>query len=173
MIYEFETPVKRDEGSALMWDYRLIVPSDIVAELSKPDRRVICTINDTIKIHCALMPDGTGSHFIMLNKEIRKKLSVETGDSLNIKLEKDNTEYGMAIPEAFTELCEQDPEGKAVFHTLTKGKQRSLLHIMNKPKSEQKKLEKTLIIFDYLKSVNGKLDFKELNEAFKNSRFKL
>ena len=44
---------------------------------------------------------------------------------------------------------------------------------MGKPKSEQKQLEKVLIVFDYLKSVSVELDFKELNEAFKNNRFKL
>lgn len=120
-----------------------------------------------------MLSNGAGDYFVMVNKEIRKKLKIETGDTLSITIKKDASKYGMAVPEAFSELCQQDPEGNDVFHGLTPAKQRTLLHVMGKPKSEQKQLEKVLIVFDYLKSVSGELDFKELNEAFKNNRFKL
>ncbi len=120
-----------------------------------------------------MLSNGAGDYFVMVNKEIRKKLKIETGDTLSITIKKDTSKHGMAVPEAFSELCQQDPEGNDVFHGLTPGKQRTLLHVMGKPKSEQKQLEKVLIVFDYLKSVSGELDFKELNEAFKNNRFKL
>lgn len=173
MIYTFETKLKQDETSTLMWDYRIIVPLEYVKSLLEDDKRVLCGINGLSKIHAALLSNGAGDYFIMVNKEIRKKLKIETGDTLSITIEKDTSTYGMAVPEAFTELCHQDPEGNDSFHALTPGKQRNLLHLMGKPKSEQKQLEKVLIIFDYLKSVNGELDFKELNEAFKNNRFKL
>ena len=173
MVYTFETPLMNDETSSLMWDFRLIVPQEYVKELIDNNRRVLCSINGAKKTHSALMSDGAGAHFIMINKELRKKLGIQAGDNLKVTIEKDTSIYGMAVPEAFTELCYQDPEGNKVFHSLTPGKQRSLLHIMGKPKSEQKQLEKVLVVFDYLKSVNGKLDFKELIEAFKNNRFKL
>ncbi|MFT5822101.1 MAG: hypothetical protein ACI8ZM_003357 [Crocinitomix sp.] len=173
MIYTFETQLKQDETSTLMWDYRIIVPPEIVQPLLIGGKRVLCCINNLPKIHAALLSNGAGDHFIMVNKEIRNKLKVMTGDTLSITVEKDTTKYGMAVPEAFTELCYQDPEGNDFFHALTPGKQRTLLHLMGKPKSEQKQLEKVLIVFDYLKSANGELDFKELNEAFKNNRFKL
>ncbi|NOQ74034.1 MAG: DUF1905 domain-containing protein [Crocinitomix sp.] len=173
MIYTFETKLKQDETSTLMWDYRIIVPQDIIKSLLVGDKRVLCGINDLPKIHAALLSNGAGDYFIMVNKEIRKKLNVMTGDALSISIEKDNSKYGMGVTEAFTELCYQDPEGNNFFHALTPGKQRTLLHLMGKPKSEQKQLEKVLVIFDYLKSANGELDFKELNEAFKHNRFKL
>jgi bifunctional DNA-binding transcriptional regulator/antitoxin component of YhaV-PrlF toxin-antitoxin module len=173
MIYTFETKLKQDETSSLMWDYRIIVPHEYHKSLLEGNKRVLCGINGLPKIHAALLSNGAGDYFVMVNKEIRKKLKIETGDTLSITIEKDTSKYGMAVPEAFTELCHQDPEGNDVFHSLTPGKQRTLLHIMGKPKSEQKQLEKVLIVFDYLKSVNGELDFKELNEAFKNNRFKL
>jgi len=173
MIHNYTTKLVKDADSTLLWDFRTFVPNDIAKTLIDGNRRVLCSFNGLAKIHAALMPDGEGNYFIMINKEIRKKLNLQVGDSLSITLEKDHSKYGMAVPEAFSELCEQDLEGSTFFHSLTKGKQRSLLYVMGKPKSEQKQLEKVLIVFDYLKSVNGKLDFKELNIAFKNSRFKI
>lgn len=173
MSYTFETKLYNNEESSLMWNHQIAIPGDIAAELLKPDKRVICAINGSDSYHCALNSDGAGGYYVLVNKERRKKLNLQTGDTVKVVLEKDTSEYGMAVPECFTELCYQDPEGDKLFHELTKGRQRSLLHVMGKPKSEAKQLEKALIIFEYLKSVNGQLDFKELNEAFKNSRFKL
>ena len=160
------------EKNSLGWDFTIAVPQEIATKFIDSDRRVICSINDIISWHCALMPDGSGGFFIMINKENRKKLNAADQTELFISLEKDTSKYGMAVPDFFEELCYQDPEADAFFHKLTPGKQRSLLHVIGKPKSEEKQLEKALIIFDYLKKSNGELDFKALNEEFKTSRFR-
>ena len=65
-------------------------------------------------------------------------------------------------------LLEQDEEGSKLFHALTPGKQRSLLHVIGIPKSTDIRLRKAIITLNYLKSVNGKLDFKEYNQAQKD-----
>ncbi len=173
MTFNYDTPLLKDENSSLMWYYLIHVPATYAEQLNKPDRRVICVLNGEKKIHAALMPNGEGSYYIIINKEVRKKLGLGVGSKVNVALEKDTSPYGIAAPEVFLELCEQDPEGSKVFHELTPGKQRSLLYVIGKPKSETKQMEKAFVVLDYLKSVNGKLDFKELNEAFKNNRFKL
>lgn len=118
------------------------------------------------------MPDGNGGYYIVINKENRKKLNIDDQSTLSVDLEKDESKYGMGVPDFFEELCYQDPEADKHFHNLTKGKQRSLLHVIGKLKSEEKQLEKALIIFDYLKKSDGELDFKALNQEFKTSRFK-
>lgn len=173
MSFTFKTQILQNDSSTLMWHWLLIVPPDVVKHFEKTDKRIICTINETPPFHAALMPQGDGNYAILVNQERRKKLGSQLDNDFTVTIEKDTSEYGIAVPEAFTELCYQDPEASALFHKLTPGKQRALLHVMGKPKSEQKQLEKVLIVFDYLKSVNGELDFKELNLAFKNSRFKL
>jgi hypothetical protein len=148
------------------------VPLDLAQKVMAKDKRVVCTLNDQISIHAGLISDGKGGFFININKELSKKLQAFEGDELEVHLEEDISKYGMAIPEGFEELLEQDPDAERYFHGLTKGKQRSLLHIINKPKNVQLKLEKAFIILDYLKDVRGNLDFKEVNEALKNNRFK-
>jgi bifunctional DNA-binding transcriptional regulator/antitoxin component of YhaV-PrlF toxin-antitoxin module len=158
--------------SSLMWDYRIPVSNEDVKKLITSDRRMICSINNQKEFSCGLIPDGKGNYYINLNKELRKDLDLDVGDKVEISLKKDQSEYGMPLPPSFEELLYQDPEGALLFNALTPGKRRSLLYVIGKPKSEQKQLEKGLIVLDYLKEVEGKLDFRELNLAFKDNRFK-
>ncbi|MBD3636641.1 MAG: DUF1905 domain-containing protein [Crocinitomicaceae bacterium] len=172
MDYEFKGSVGFIEDDTLMWNYRIMVPDAIADQFRDTDKRIICTINDSEVLHCALMPHGDGRFYIMTNNAFRKKYGIHKGDEVLVKLKKDTSKYGMYVPDFFEELCYQDPEGSEYFHQLTKGKQRSLLHIITKVKSEHKQLEKALVIFDFLKNMHGELDYKALNEAFKNNRFK-
>ncbi len=153
-----------------MWDYRIPIPLDISKTFLEKytDRRVVCTINETLKHHCALMPGGDGTYYIMLNKEIRKKLRLKVGESIQVRIEKDTSEYGMPMPEEFQEVLWSDEEGSQLFHDLTPGKQRSLIHIVGKVKSSDIRINKALVILEHLKRQGGKLDFKQLMEDFKN-----
>lgn len=168
---KFKAVLSNFYDSGVYWGY-VNVPIELAEKVKGKERRVVCTLSDEIEFHCALMHDGKGGFFVNIKKEYQKKLGVLDGDELTIKLREDDSKYGFPVSEAFLELLYQDPEGDAVFHSLTKGKQRSLIHIINKVKSEQLQLEKAHIILDYLKSVNGKLDYKEFNLAFRNNRFR-
>ncbi len=164
---QFTTTLER-KPSSLMWNYQILVPNNIAQKLiNNKDRRVICTLNDTHQFHCALMPNGQGGFFIMINSDIRKKLKLEQSAELVVKLKKDDSKYGIALPEEMEELLLIDEEGSHFFHQLTPGKQRSLLYIVGKPKSSDIRLKKAVVILEHLKTNNGKLDFKMLNEAFK------
>ena len=173
MEFNFKAKVQHVSDSSLMWNTRIVLSEEIVEAFKDTDKRLICKINGSKDHHCAIMSNGDGTYYIMMNKDFLKTNKINIDEELEIKIKKDNSKYGMAVPDFFEELCFQDPEADKFFHALTAGKQRTLLHIVSKLKSEQKQLEKLMIIFDYLKSVNGNLDFKELNEAFKTNRFKM
>ena len=119
------------------------------------------------------MPGSNGQYFINVNKDHQKGLKIQPGDDLSVSLVPDESEYGLPMPEELAELMKQDPEGDKIFHQLSRGKQRTLLHLIGKPKSAEIRLRKAITIINYLKEGNGKLDFKELNEAIKlsNKRF--
>ena len=131
-------------------------------------KRILCTINHNETYSCALMPYGNGQSFINVNRNLCKKLGIEIGSELDIQIIKDEGKYGIPIPEEMEVLLEQDEEGSKLFHALTPGKQRSLLHVIGIPKSTDIRLRKAIITLNYLKSVNGKLDFKEYNQAQKD-----
>ncbi len=151
-----------------LWSYHIIVPQSIVDELiSDGKKRVLCTINKNEAFHAEFMPDGKGNSFIKLNKEEMQNFDMELGQDVLVNLEKDNSKYGMAISDEFVAVLEQDEEGAQYFENLTDGKKRNLIYAVSVVKNSDKRITKVLIILDHLKDNEGKLDFKELIEAFK------
>ncbi len=154
-----------------VWNTHLTIPKKVSDQfLTTTGNRVICNIDDRWEFHAALMPKGKGVYFININKEVRKKLNLEQGNKVSVSLSPDNSKYGIHLPAEMEELLEQDRAGSAVFHHLSIGKQRTLLHLIGTPKSPDTRLRKALMTLDYLKSVNGKLDYKELNAFYKEQR---
>lgn len=157
-----------NEHATVLWGHHFIVPLDISTFYrEKKIDRLVCTLNGEYKFHCGLTSKGEGVYFIRLNAEIRKKHKLKVGDSFKIELEEDTSKYGMPMPEEMEELLNQDPEGEAIFHKLTPGKQRSLIYIALKPKSSEVRLRKALAIVNHLKLNAGHIDFKQLNEEMK------
>lgn len=165
---EFTSPVRLFKDN--LWNYHLPVPLPIARHFiqDNQDRRVVCLLNGQVKIHAAIMSKGEEGHYLMLSKELRRKLGVEVGSAVHIQMEKDTSKYGMEMPEEFQEALYADPEGDQYFHDLTPGKQRTLIYQVAKPKSSQKRIEKAVVILEHLRKMQGKLDFKILNQDFKD-----
>ncbi|MGW8123939.1 DUF1905 domain-containing protein [Roseivirga echinicomitans] len=157
------------------WSYHLPVSPAITAQFTEGNnRRVKCLINNKVIIHTALMPIDDSS-YILINQKVRDELHLSEGDKVEIRLEKDNSEYGMPMPETFRILLDQNDIGSKLFHNLTPGKQRNLIYLVGKVKSIDSQLNKGLAILDHLTETNGKLDFKALNVKIKayNQRGKM
>lgn len=153
-----------------LWHFHLVIPANAVKSLTKNNqRRVICTLNQTVTFQAALMPLGDGNFFVNVNQTIRKKLRLNEGDEVHITLEKDNSEYGLPMPAEFQELMDQDTEGAKVFHSLTPGKQRTLLYIIGKPKSVDLRIRNSIAILEHLKRNNGEIHYKTLNQEMKGA----
>ncbi len=149
--------------------YHLIVPTEIaVFYKEKKQKRLLCKVNDLEAYSTAILNLKDGYNFINLNKERMKKGRLKLGDKISVQLEPDTSEYGMPLPREMEEIFLQDKEVKQYFDALTPGKQRSLLYIIGKFKSQDKRIEKAIIMTNYLKRVRGALDYKELNQAFKD-----
>ena len=153
-----------------LWGYHINVP-DEVAQLfiAKNNKRVVCTLNGSETFQCALMPSKAGPHFININKVLRDKLKLRVGSEVQAELKKDESKYGLPMPEEMEELLLQDPEGDQLFHALTPGKQRSLLYIAGKPKGSETRLKKSITIIEHLKANQGKIDFKQLQQDMKDA----
>ena len=149
-----------------LWSYYLAIPqANADPFIVGNDRRVKCTLYGET-IHSALMPKGTICS-IYIKKDFLKRHNLAEGDKVEIQLEKDTSEYGIPLPAALQELLYQDEEGSRYFHELTKGKQRSLIHIVGKVKNVDSQLAKGLAIMHHLKEAKGVLDFKRLNVLIK------
>lgn len=150
-----------------LWAYHLPIPQAIAEKyIDGNNRRIKCTFSDQSTIQTALMP-STDYWFILANADLRKKLNLSVGNEVTISIEKDHTDYGMEMPESFSVLLDQDPEGKDFFDALTPGKKRTLIYLVANVKNVDSQLRKGMAILDHLKETNGKIDFKQLNQKIK------
>ncbi len=157
-----------EEFNSRLWKYHIKVPAPIAARfIEGKDRRVICRLNDALEFQCALMPKGEGVWFINLNKEIRTKLGLTTGKSVEVTLRKDTSEYGLPMPAELATLLELDDEGRRLFEALPPGRKRNLLYIVGKPKTEELRLQRAVVVVEHLKRLNGKIDFRVLNREIR------
>lgn len=155
-----------------MWGHFIDVPQEIVDAIYEDNnRRIVCTFPNGEVGHIALMHKGDGTFFINVRKALFKKLGLQPGDEIEVDVVKDDSKYGMPMPEEMEELLAMDDEASHYFHALTPGKQRSLLYIIGKPKTSDTRLRKALVIVDFLKLNEGRLDFPALNQAFKDSKY--
>ncbi|MFN7118118.1 MAG: YdeI/OmpD-associated family protein [Saprospiraceae bacterium] len=158
-----------DKFDSNLWGHHINVP-DVIAQpfiTAEGERRVVCTLNDTVSFQCALMPKGEGGYFININKKIRDSLKLKVGMSVQASLRKDESQYGLPMPEEFAELLQQDETGNRLFHALTPGKQRTLLYIIGSPKRSETRINRAIVIVEHLKVNNGKIDYKMLNQAMR------
>lgn len=154
-----------------LWGAHIAVPilvaDTLIAE--NPSRRVVCVLNGLTEYQCGLIPRGDGTFLVMVNKKLQTKLGLKEGSRVEVALRKDESEYGLPMPEELAELLMQDEEGNRLLHALTPGKIRTLLYIVGQPKSSDLRLQRALTVVDHLKLHAGKIDYKVLYGAMRNT----
>lgn len=168
---KFSGIINHFEKNALAWHIHIPIPAEIFQKMlmASPNKRIICTLNDSYTFHCAMMPKGF-FHYILLNAEICKKLHLKANDTILVEILADKTKYGINISEEMLAVLESDDIGKMLFEKLSPGLQRSTIYLLNKVKNPQSRIEKSLVVLGHLKRNKGVLNFKILNEDFKNSK---
>ena len=162
---------KLDRFNSNIWHFHFVVPIKIAKKfIDGNNRRVVCTLNETETFQTALMHLGDGNFFINVNKKLRDKLKINDGDEVHVSLQKDESEYGLPMPEELLELLKMDVEGDQLFHALTIGKQRTMLHFVSVPKNMDLRIRRAICVVEHLKSHQGKIVYKELMDAVKNSK---
>lgn len=125
--------------------YHLVVSADIVNQYEKKRAtRLICTIDDKVRLQCGLNHLGNGDFYIMLAKKYIKEIGKEAGETISYKLELDPNPLGVAIPEVLEVFLAQDPDGEAIFNKLTDGRKRTLIFSVLRIKNVDKQVEAIL-----------------------------
>jgi hypothetical protein len=137
----------------------------------KKSRRVVCTLNDSHKFQCALLPWTKGGFCIVVNKKIRDKLGISDGSKVKVELAKDESKYGLPMPKELKEVLRQDPDGNKLFHLLTAGKQRTILYYLAKPKDVDRRIHMALVVVEHLKKNDGKIIYPKLADELKRPVF--
>ncbi len=168
---KFKTALIRSPGYESGWHF-IPVKAKVGEKFEKKDgsRRVVCTINGIESFQCALLPSD-GDFVIVVNKVKRDKLKIGTGDKITVELANDDSKYGLPMPEELKEVLNQDTDGDRVFHSLTPGKQRSILYFIGKVKDIDRRIHTALIFIEHLKKNEGKVIHDQLQGELKRPTF--
>jgi Bacteriocin-protection, YdeI or OmpD-Associated/Domain of unknown function (DUF1905) len=145
------------------WGHCFAVPP-VYAELFKSkdsSRRVVYVLNDSMTLHGAIIPYGTG-WVMSMNKTNLRKLDLKVGSPVQVSMRQDNSEFGLPMPEELSEVLEQDAEAKNYFDALTAGKKRSFIHIVTGVKNIDKRIERALMLAEKLKESKGIIKTNDL-----------
>lgn len=122
-----------------------------VLAMAGESKRLRCTLNGQIEIHCALMPKKEGGFFINIGSTVCKKLNVKAGAQLEAAFAADGSTYQFEMPRELQEVLRTDREANTIFQTLTPGNQRGLIYLVTQVKSIDKRIERALTISQKLK----------------------
>lgn len=119
--------------------------------LAKGNKRFICCLEGH-QFHCALLLNKEKGYYVYLDTNWVRKNKLKTGMSIKATFKKDDTKHQFIVPEEWIEVLNTDEQAAAVFNQLSPGNQRSLLYLLNQPKSSDKKIERALKIAAKLKT---------------------
>jgi len=161
-LMTFETHI--DALDYLLGVNYLFVPSSVVEKLGgKLSVRLFCTVNDKLTFQCGLVALGNGNAYITINLARMKKLKLKTGDTVSVKLEKDDSEYGVTMSEELETVLMQDEEGFRRFQQLTPGMKRYIIQYANAVKNPQLKIDRSLMMIHNLRQITeGKETFRAI-----------
>ena len=107
-----------------------------------------------------------GNFIISFGKRYQKQIGVDFNDYFELRIEEDDSKYGVEVPEEFLAVLESDPEASEIFESFTDGKKRSLIYYVLKFNNSQTRIDKVLII-----SENIKMGIKDPKELIKDHRW--
>jgi hypothetical protein len=167
--HRFIAPLERSDNK--LWGSHVRVPARVAKEYaSGRSRRILCQLNDSEMFQCALLPFGSGQFVISVNKSLRSQLGLEMGDDVIVRVQRDESTYGLPVPDELSELFAQDKEGDRLFHALTRGKQRTLLYIIGSVKDPDKRIHRALAIVNHLKENFGTINYRRLSQTLQDPR---
>lgn len=149
-----------------LWINKLLVPDYIALNLKEKGlHRFICQVKAE-SWSCSVL-QSNGIFFIMLNQKRIKAFDLKDNEPIEVTLTEDKSIYGMDIPTTLSSMFNESPEAFNLFEKLSPGKQRTLIYLVAKVKSENSQQKKSKAIMHHLIEAEGKVDFKRLNELIK------
>jgi len=117
MPHQFEvTLVARGPGGA--WTY-LTAPFDVHKVFGTRARVPVAGTMNGFPFRNSLMPEGDGTHCMMVGKELQAGAKAHAGETVLICLDRDNEERSVEVPAELKAALKRSPQAARFFATLT------------------------------------------------------
>ncbi len=135
------------------------IPNDITKKLGYENFiPVKVRVNNLIK-QTNLIPSGNGNYRLFVDSDVRKKSGKDTGDFIELEIERDNEPRKTTPPDDLMKAFEVNKTAQTIYFNSTENKQREIIKHLN----DSKTLETRMKRIDYI-------IFVLLSEAKKRKR---
>jgi hypothetical protein len=145
MKQKFEAKLQ-GKGPGNAWTF-LPIPFDVQKTFGSKTRvPVLGTING-FPFRNSLMPEGDGTHSMMVNKELQKGASATAGDTVAVVIELDKTPRSVAVPNDLKALLTKNKLAETAFNKLAYSHKKAFLDWIDsakKPETRAKRLKETI-----------------------------
>lgn len=145
--------------------YVEVTPAELGRLGIRQSVRLKCVLQGVGKVNfqCGLVALGNGSFYITINNGRLKTLGRKEGQSVDVSLQLDESEFGMEMPDALAELFAQDFQGYECFKHLPAGKQRYVIYHVSQVKNQQLRVNRAITLIENLKKYPlGKATFRQM-----------
>jgi len=113
------------------------IPVEISAKLGDENFIPVVIRTAGISKHTNLIPSGSGFLRLFLDSEIRRKTRKDTGQFIDIEIERDIENRKVEIPEDLQEILEENKTAEIIFENMTVNQQREIVSYIKKAKQEE------------------------------------
>jgi hypothetical protein len=106
------------KGPGGAWTY-LSIPFDVYKVFGSKARIPVTGTINCFPFRNSLMPEGDGTHSMMVSKELQAGAKARAGDSVSITLEPDTAERSIFAPQELESALVENQRAASVFETLT------------------------------------------------------
>ncbi len=152
--YQFTASLRRFTGKGAM--HYVEVPPDAAEGFGgKSGVRLVCGLNGRTEYSCGLLYQRIGTFYVYVGGKAKKAAALNLGESVRVTLRRDESPYGMPMPEELAEVLAQDPEGDACFHRLTPGRQRTFLYYVSSARAVDTRIKRAIEVAGKAKVLAG------------------
>ena len=145
--YEFTTVIiKNDQLDSGYIEF----PYDTEKEFGKKGQVKVKVWFDGFLYRGSLVKMGYPCHIVGINKEIRKTINKNPGDSVSVIIEQDTEERTVTIPNDLQDLLNQHKEARSKFEKCSYSHKKEWVMWLNDAKKEDTRLKRLQKIIDKL-----------------------
>jgi hypothetical protein len=154
------------KGPGGAWTY-LPIPFDLHKVFGTKARVSVSGTLNGFPFHNSLMPEGDGTHSMMVSKELQAGANARAGDLVRVSLEPDTSERTVVVPEELRAALRSEPSAAAFFDSLTYSQKKEYADWISDAKQEATRIGRSTKAIQMLAA--GK---KRVREAFVCARIR-
>jgi bacteriocin resistance YdeI/OmpD-like protein/uncharacterized protein DUF1905 len=155
MKQEFQaTLVAKGPGGA--WIY-FSVPFAVDQVFGSKSRVAVAGTINGFPFRNSLMPEGDGTHSMMVSKELQAGANARAGHSVFVSLELDSEVRSVTVPEELEAALKRSPQAASLFATLTYSQKAEYADWISTAKQETTKLSRAAKAIEMLAAGNKRI----------------